>query len=447
MKIPKNQLKNTTKNLILLSLFLLLIVLTAISWLGDLSLDAIPADSWLGRTYIDLSFGASGGFELRSGEIPAAYPVECAVWDDASLRGAQYNEVAVKSFLSDYGQTVASALAGVRRLEEGSETDFRAALSDAALYLRYDSVLPLSLLTNWMGGTLSVSDDPAVTALLLTRSGELWLRGDGAALWTGTTGQKLADVQSRAQAFSGYACRFAALSGTPYDGAAVHPETLLFDDTLSLPTLTSTAAQFATESAASLQQLLQAFGYEPHVRNYDDGDSGKRVFVESQSTLRVGEDGTVVFRANTVEGGLEAYLESELGGEQPLAFQIDYARRLLDTAAQAFSSDASFYFVYAEDDRTSGVTRLLFRYAVGGVPVMDADGVMAVIEFRDNMFVSAALNLRSFTQGEVTAGLLPSGQAASAAVGETRGLHVGYFVREDGAYAARRYYLIDGKES
>ena len=46
MKIPKNQLKNTTKNLILLSLFLLLIVLTAISWLGDLSLDAIPADSW-----------------------------------------------------------------------------------------------------------------------------------------------------------------------------------------------------------------------------------------------------------------------------------------------------------------------------------------------------------------------------------------------------------------
>ena len=103
--------------------------------------------------------------------------------------------------------------------------------------------------------------------------------------------------------------------------------------------------------------------------------------------------------------------------------------------------------MYAEDDRTSGVTRLLFRYAVGGVPVMDADGVMAVIEFRDNMFVSAALNLRSFTQGEVTAGLLPSGQAASAAVGETRGLHVGYFVREDGAYAARRYYLIDGKES
>lgn len=446
MKKQKTTWKNKAKNLLLLVLAVLLLVLTLVNWINDLSLDTVPTDSWLGRLYIDLSYGASGGFELRSGEIPAASPVECAVAREGALVGAQYNEVTVKSFLSAYGGTVAAALGGVHKLEAGEETAFLQALASPALYLRYDSSLPLSLINNWMGGSAYTgAQDLTVTMLLLTQDGQLWVRDIDGMLFCAETDVDAGAAVDRNQTFTGYACRFAAAAGTPYFNAAVHPETLLFSETIALANLTCGPAQFDIESAASLQQLLQAFGYEPYVSNYDDENTGKRVFVENQSTLRVGEDGTVLFRANTVEGGLEAYLESELRGENRLTYQIDYTRLLLETVAQSFTSDASFYFVRAEQDETADVTRLLFRYAVGGVPIMGEEGVMAVAEFRDNMLLSAELNLNIFKQSQTTAYLLPSEQAASAASDTPCSLRVGYFPEADGGFRPNRYYLTDGK--
>ena len=68
MKIQKSkrELKNLAKNLALLFLTLLLVLLTALGWVHDLSLTDIPTESWLGRWYINLNYGEAGGFELRS---------------------------------------------------------------------------------------------------------------------------------------------------------------------------------------------------------------------------------------------------------------------------------------------------------------------------------------------------------------------------------------------
>ena len=66
MKHLNPKLKNRLKNTALFVLTLLLVVLTALSWLGDLNLGDLPADSWLGRLYISLSYGEAGGFTLRS---------------------------------------------------------------------------------------------------------------------------------------------------------------------------------------------------------------------------------------------------------------------------------------------------------------------------------------------------------------------------------------------
>ena len=51
MKIQKSksELKNMAKNLALLFLTLLLVLLTALGWVYDLSLTDIPRESWLGR--------------------------------------------------------------------------------------------------------------------------------------------------------------------------------------------------------------------------------------------------------------------------------------------------------------------------------------------------------------------------------------------------------------
>ena len=134
------------------------------------------------------------------------------------------------------------------------------------------------------------------------------------------------------------------------------------------------------------------------MRNYEDTATKSRVFVGNQSTLRVGSNGEVVFRANTVEGGLEAYLQNELGSEQPLPYQIDYARSLLENIFQSFSADATFFCdSYLTEEKT---TQILFRYVVNGVPVEGQEGILAVVEYQSNALVSAKLDLRSFRQKE-----------------------------------------------
>ena len=136
MKIQKSkrELKNLAKNLALLFLTLLLVLLTALGWVHDLSLTDIPTESWLGRWYISLSYGEAGGFELRSGEIPAALPAEFAVRTADEMRGAQYNEIAVRSFLATYGTQISAALSSITELRQGTEQAYQKALCLPGVY-------------------------------------------------------------------------------------------------------------------------------------------------------------------------------------------------------------------------------------------------------------------------------------------------------------------------
>lgn len=439
MKIQKSksELKNTAKNLALLFLTLLLVLLTALGWVHDLSLTDIPTESWLGRLYINLSYGEAGGFELRSGEIPAALPAEFAVRTAEEMRGAQYNEIAVRSFLATYGPQLSTALSGITEMQPGTEKAYEKALRAPGVYFRYDSRLPLSLITNWMGGAYMGEEDPIVQSVLLGQDGTLWIRTDAYTLYE--TKLKPMEGALSANDLAGTLCSFAIEQGYPN----ILPETLLFPQTMELHRLTSEPPQFNAESEASLQILLQAFGYAPYMRNYEDTGTGSRVFVGNQSTLRVGSDGEVVFRANTVEGGLEAYLQTELGREQPLPYQIDYARSLLESIFQSFSADATFFCdSYLTEEKT---TQILFRYAVNGVPIEGQEGILAVMEYQSNTLVSAKLNLRSFRQHEESQMLMPTAPAVAAAVDAPCSLAVGYFASEAGLIPSR-YYVKEKPE-
>ncbi len=429
----QSERKNRIKNAVLLLLTLLLVLLTALGWVYDLSLTDLPTDSWLGRMYISLSYGEAGGFELRSGEIPAALPAEFAVRTAEEMRGAQYNEIAVRSFLTTYKAQLSAALSMGEQLAPMPEEGYRKALRQPGIYLRYDSRVPLTLAANWVGGSVQRTEDTdlLVRSILLTQEGALWVRTHTGELY----GAKVRPMEGSLSAndLAGVPCVFAAEREYPN----VLPETLLFPQTLALHTLRYEVPKFDADSAASLQVLLQAFGYEPYMRNYEDAGTGKRVFVGNQSTVRVGSDGEVVFRASSLEGGLEAYLQSELGKEPPLPYQIDYARSLLENIFQSFSADATFFFdSHMTDDKT---TQLLFRYAVGGVPVEGEEGVLAVIEYRSNTLMSARLNLRSFVPSKESCMLMPTAAAAAAATGEPRGLAIGYFATESGLVPSRCY--------
>lgn len=438
MKTQK--LKNRLKNSVLAGLTALLVVLTALGWVGDLSLADLPADSWLGRLYISLSYGDAGGFELRLGEIPAALPTECAVrGEQGEMTGAQYSESAVRAFVSAYGQSLGTALSTAGTLRKGAEDDFRLALQEPGIFLRYDSALPLSLVTHWLGGNPPdhADFDPTIQALFVGTDAKLWVRTADGGLYRTELGSA-PDTTPRTE-LSGTACTFAVQ--TMPDRSAVLPETLLFSQTLELPVVSSTAPDFGTESpGTSLALLLEAFGYDPYVRNYPDESTGRRVFVATQSTLRVGSDGSVLFRANTEEGGLEAYLENEVDSQTPLLYQVDYARSLLETVFQSFSSGATFFFDRSQTDESSQNTQLIFRYLVNGVPVEGEAGIAAVLEYQENILMAAELHLCTFETAGTVRTLMPSSVAAAAAMGEPHSLAVGYFAEGTG-FVPSRYYV------
>ena len=240
---------------------------------------------------------------------------------------------------------------------------------------------------------------------------------------------------------SGQACTFAAQ--TMPEQTAVRPETLLLSDTLTLPTVTSTPVDIDIKHAGnSLTVMLEAFGYDTYVRNYPDQTTGMRVFVNNQSTLRVGQEGEIVFRANTAEGGLEAYLKNEIGENGPLTYQVDYARRLLESILQSFSTDASFAFDGCTESEDGKSARLMFRCFIGSVPVEGEEGILAVVEYQDNVLVSAEVHLRTFIQSGISHTILPTKQAAAAATGGPYRLAAGYFVSGTDL-VPRRYYLTD----
>ena len=122
---------------------------------------------------------------------------------------------------------------------------------------------------------------------------------------------------------------------------------------------------------------------------------------------------------------------------------MDYARSLLESVFQSFSADAAFAFDSCTQVGDGHTARLVFRYLVGSVPVEGEEGVLAVIDYADNVLVSAELHLRTFVQAGVSHTLLPTRTAAAAAAGGgPYGLAAGYFA-EGTSLVPGRYYLTD----
>ena len=88
MKGAQRSVKNTAKNISLVTLVLLLAVLCAANWLIGMNIAQMPADNLLRRVY-DQLFGGAVGYELRSSGVAAAEPSELALTVDGQPYGVE----------------------------------------------------------------------------------------------------------------------------------------------------------------------------------------------------------------------------------------------------------------------------------------------------------------------------------------------------------------------
>ena len=434
MKGAQRSVKNTAKNISLVTLVLLLAVLCAANWLIGMNIAQMPADNLLRRVY-DQLFGGAVGYELRSSGVAAAEPSQLALTVDGQLYGVQYNLTDVEAGLAAVQPVWSQALAG-GALEEAGEEELEAALSsgDCAL-LRYHGRIPLSVIAGWMGGSWENGGSLGVETLVYSAgAGRLFVRASDGNLYAAPAQVGENTLAAAQESFRGMLCAFA---GGDY---AVYPETLLFDsERLSLPLLEEGAVDlFGTQGSAGLEGLLQAFGFTAYTDFYTEQNGEIRVFVDNSSTLRVGAGGLLQYASAGGDSSVRAYEEGEVRGQSALEAQLDCARLILDEALRAGETDthAALYAVQQDGEETT----LVFMQLYGGVPVL-GDSDFATFRFADNgTLTSATIRLQRFVASETRRTVLPARQAAASAMAEERSMMVAYRA-EDGTYIPARFYL------
>lgn len=433
----KLRIINLVKNLLLVLLTLLMAALMVVIWFRTLSWEDIPVDSRFGQFYMRMAYGSASTFALRTEQTPAAYPIEIAVRCGRRMVGAQNDESGVDALYEQYQEVIREALSAAHgAAEAGDEDAFLKALAGDCIFFRYHSALPVNLLFQWLAGTQDAPRDASVSAFLIAEDGTVWMRDSengllcfsadvDAAGW----GKRLEDTIFQDCAFLGSR---AAQSG-------LLPETLIFETRRQAFSAmeTGTPAYLENNGVDSLQTVLEAFEYNAAVGNYMDGET--RIFVNNNSTLRVGADGKIAFRATSMTGGIEAYREGEATEEGELSLRVGVAQSVIEQIQKSYTTDASVYLCAVHQDEATGRFRMQFRYLCNGVPVMGEIGRCATVEFLQNTLVSAEISARTFLASEELHYLVPCAQVLEMAGAEDVRVPIGYF-EEDGVLRPRRYF-------
>ncbi len=431
MNAPRGPARNLAKNLLLLTLALLLVVLAAANWISGLNFSQVSADNFLRRAY-DRFQGETSGYELRASGVAAADPSQIALSVDGQLYGVQYNLTELDAGLKAMRPLWSQVLSG-GVLQPTEEAGLIAALeSGGCAMLRYHGSAPLSVVAGWLGGEWDDST-PVKTLIYAEGPERLFVRARDGSLYSASAQVGKEVMDKACEAFRGLPCEF---SGSDY---AVYPETLLFDnENLSLPLLTaSPPTLFEPQSGAGLETLLGAFGYTPYSRTYSEQGGNIRVFVSDMCTLRVSASGLVQYATTGGGGTVQAYDEGEAVGHDALGAQLDCARLILDAALRAGETDThSALYGVQQDGRH---TTLVFLQMYGGVPIL-GDSDFATFEFNGGTLTTAVIRLQRFRPISAQYAVMPAKQAAAGADGSMKELIAAYR-EQDGRYAPGRFYM------
>lgn len=424
--------KNSVKNGLLVVLAVLLGLLSAANWLYGLNFEQLPADNPLRRGYDHIN-GSVRGYEIRSSGVAAAIPAQMAVSFEGATTGIQYSLSELENGLQIV-QPVWAQILMDSPLTQVSEEELIVALSGDCMLLQYYGIIPLNILADWLGGTWEES--LAVSMLCYTASTQqVFVRTEDGTLYAAPVSIDAEKFLKAAQAFYGSPC---TLAGNAY---AVYPETLLFEqERLSLPLLTAQApALFSPQSGTSLETLLDAFGYTPYTRTYNEQSGQVRVFVDGASTLRVGVDGLIQYAVSGASGQIYAFEDGEAERFHALSAQIDSARNILNLVLRAGDTDIHTALYTAQQDQ-NGRTTLVFLQLYGGIPVL-RDSDFAVFVFEKGMLSSATIQLQKFQDTGTFCAIISSQLAATSAEGERHGLITAYRMR-DNQYVPERFYWL-----
>ena len=430
------KMMNIGKNVLLVLLSLIMALLTVLIWVRSLSWEDIPVESGIGQLYLRMAYGSASVFGLRTEDAPAAYPMEIAVRTDGKMYGAQNDTSGVDALQEQFQEQIHAALnISVQDLRPAEESEYREILKGDCIYFRYEHALPLDLLFLWNGDSSVHVSDVSAKSVLISSDDSVWIRDEKNDLYVYETEIDSKDWKDQLGDSIFQPCAF--LQNKFANN--LMPETLIFENRRQEYAVVEMSEPDYLDSSGThnLQIVLEAFEYNTSVGNYMDNST--RVFVNNNSTLRIGPNGKILFHATSMEGGMVAYQESEVTDDGEMPLRISTAKAVLEQIQKSYVTESEFFLQSVFRDPATERIQLRFRYSCNGIPIVGDSGAYAVVEFLENTMVSAEIHARSFASLEEKQFLIPSEQFIAMADSSDVNLLLGYF-GDNNVFYPRRYF-------
>ncbi|MDD3346938.1 hypothetical protein [Oscillibacter sp.] len=363
---------------------------------------------------------ASSGAAVGAQSTVLSAPVRIAVTGTYGRYGNVSLVTSDESFLP-LGSLLGEALGSAKAYAPCTQQDFLDALAHTSVYYDFLSPLPLPILADQIGA--GAKSFLQARCLILSKTAE---SGLSLYLWDGSDNYQVSSTAVSTSDLDAVINRYELGNAvfafdqaeSDNDFTNVAPCSLFLPDALpEFPALHGGNPLTETDS------LLTSLKFNPRTNyRYPESD-GTEVVVEGDRSLRIGPDGTVLYRS----GGESALTLESANSDAPTVLEIAHGATALVSALLENTGDAEPYLQSFVQNGASAVLR--FGYQVNGVPIRFSDGSCAAELTVDGAAVSSlSLRFRQYTlSGGTASPLLPLRQALAISSDEEGAeLSVGY---------------------
>lgn len=311
--------------------------------------------------------------------------------------------------LSPYLSQALSSASSASPVEEDA---FLQILQDVGFYCDFTADIPLSVLSASFGVSNAAQPDIAVRRLFLCpgsgSTASLYLADSSGSCYHFSTKIESADITDLLNEQSGSTAYLAALLPEEYD--ALSPYTLIFTE----PAQRNVLSASNPLADADYYNLLRLAEFNPHTENRYTESSGTTVVRESDSSLFIETDGTVVYQGGTAEQDSLYEVHTQSDNTPTVVEATAAAQKLVNSLLKSEEVVSQLYF--SEISAGNNGYSVSFDYTVNGTPIRFADGSHAAsVTISGQSITAFRIHFRTYSVTDETALLLPLQQALAIA--------------------------------
>ena len=431
--------KRSWKNITIVLLLISLVVLTILTWFGDMQSGSARRQRILGafpNRGEQIQSNIYSGYREYDYTMSILSPVRASVRSGGAM--SHYTaRTAVRELFERASAVLASAMTTALDRREVSAYQWRAILEQDLLLFDFEGEMPIAMLSAVMGiADYGVKEQQTRYIALFSDGDALTLAlksGDSAPVLY-TTGLLPDELTALVQEYGGGTARFACEDPRL---ARLLPDMFVVLEDRPAPRVLVRSALFTdyTDAASErvINSILGGLGYNAYTTgSYIESDD-TRVYVEEFRTLRIRPDGALSYYAPIPPD--EAVPVTERSAI------ISSAASLLDRLTAGSIGDMSIYIQRAFYDADSERYVILFGCTVDGILLSFEDGYFARLEYVGTSLVSAHMTVSGYLLTESRTELIPDVQAAATVGSKSSTFELRYVKTQNDEYRANWYYI------